>query len=71
MATVIMVDTLEIMDQDEEVALKLSDWIGGSDNFFHCLMSFCCQKTEGRGGLQYLFFVERHHWEEYCNHFWR
>ncbi len=48
----IVEDTSEMIDQDEEVTLEFSIWIEGNDGFFHCLMSFHCQLKAGRGGLQ-------------------
>ncbi len=61
MAAAVVVDTSEMMDQDEEVALELSNWIGGSDGIFSSSSVILLSKKEGRDGLQYLFFVERHH----------
>ncbi len=34
MVTALVVDTSQMLDQDEEVALELSTWIGGNEGFF-------------------------------------
>ncbi len=52
MVTLVVVDTSEMMGQDEEVALEFRIWIGGNNGIFHCLVSYHCQQKEGRGGLQ-------------------
>ncbi len=66
MATAVVVGTLEMIDQDEEVALELSNWIGRSDRIFRFLVSFHCQKMEGRGGLHGLYlFLKRYCWKKY------
>ncbi len=53
--TVVVVDTLEMMDRDEEVALELSNWINGSDRIFLLSIVILLSNEGGKGWLEEAF----------------
>ncbi len=69
MVTLVVVNTSEMMDQDEEVVLELSNWIGGNKG----ALSLSVVISLSTGGGEELFavsilFVEMHHWKECWMH---
>ncbi len=59
-----------MMDQDEEVALEFSTWIGGNSGIFSLSVVISLSVEGGGRWLAVLmFFVELHHWKECWSQF--